>query len=202
MHIYCDESGGVGRGVMTLAAVGVDPDAADALLDRFREVTGLRSELKGSRIDIGERAYFFELLERSGARAVVSIAISMLKAAPGEDRGDRDREVYADLLNDAVGALLPETGGCARIVIDDGRYDPATLQALTGEIAGLVGHLGAARREMSHREAGLQIADVIANSFFNRALPSARQARISAILEPFLESGRIRMHVLGAPVPG
>jgi hypothetical protein len=36
MTIYCDESGGVGRGVMTLAAVQIEPQDADALLARFR----------------------------------------------------------------------------------------------------------------------------------------------------------------------
>ncbi|MEY4869134.1 MAG: hypothetical protein RIS11_328, partial [Pseudomonadota bacterium] len=31
MPIYCDESGGVGRGVMTLAGVDIDADSAEAL---------------------------------------------------------------------------------------------------------------------------------------------------------------------------
>jgi hypothetical protein len=41
MPIYCDESGGVGRGVMTLAAISVEDDDADAVVARFREITGL-----------------------------------------------------------------------------------------------------------------------------------------------------------------
>ncbi len=32
MPIYCDESGGVGRGVMTLAAIAITDDAATAVL--------------------------------------------------------------------------------------------------------------------------------------------------------------------------
>ena len=36
MPIYCDESGGVGRGVMTLAALSIDAEPADNVLARFQ----------------------------------------------------------------------------------------------------------------------------------------------------------------------
>ena len=45
MPIYCDESGGVGRGVMTLAGLSIDAADAEKTLARFREVTGLTGEL-------------------------------------------------------------------------------------------------------------------------------------------------------------
>lgn len=199
MHIYCDESGGVGRGVMTLAAVAIKPGAAESLIDRFRAVTGIRDEVKGSRIELGERAYLFELFERSGATATVSLAISALRPDRGVDRGDHDVDTYARLLEDAVGAMLPDAGNCAEVVIDDGRYGPDTLALIRADIGRMIGPCGLARLEHSHRHAGLQIADVIANSFFNRALVSDRQARMAALLAPFLESGRIAMRVLDAP---
>ena len=62
MPIYCDESGGVGRGVMTLAAIYVDEDKAEAILQRYRDCTGLKGELKGSRIDLPERAFVMEMI--------------------------------------------------------------------------------------------------------------------------------------------
>ncbi len=196
MPIYCDESGGVGRGVMTLAAVHIEPQDADALLARFREVTGRSDELKGSRIDLGERAYVWELFGRSGATATVGIALSALKPEIGEDRGDHDIAVYARLLDDVIGSMLPETGGCAQVIIDDGRYGPATLALVRDDIARLVGACGTATLELSHRSAGLQIADVIANTFFNRALVNDRQARMAAIAQPLLDSGQIRLRLL------
>jgi hypothetical protein len=78
MPIYCDESGGVGRGVMTLAAVSIEAEFADAVLSRFREITGLVGELKGSRIDLAERGLLFEILGRHDWHATVGIAISAL----------------------------------------------------------------------------------------------------------------------------
>jgi hypothetical protein len=195
--IYCDESGGIGRGVMTLAALSIETIVADEILARFREVTGLRGELKGSRIDLAERALLFELLEPGDWHATVGIAISALKPEQGEDRGDHDIAIYSALLDDVVGSMLAEyPQGCPQVVIDDGRYGIGTLMLVRNAVGRLVGPLGSAKLEVSHMFAGLQLADVIANSFFNRALVTERQARMAAIVEPFLESGRIRMRLL------
>lgn len=197
MPIYCDESGGIGRGVMTLAAVSIASDDADAVLARFRKVNGLRGELKGSRIDLAERALLFELLEPGDWHATVGIAISALRSEPGEDRGDHDIAVYSALLDDVVGSMLEAQGpDCRDIVIDDGRYGIDTLKLVRNSVGRLVGPLGTASLAVSHLYAGLQIADVIANSFFNCALVTERQARMAAIVAPFLENGTIRLRLL------
>ena len=196
MQIYCDESGGVGRGVMTLAGVNIAPEAAVQLLSRFRDVTGLKSELKGSRIDLDERALFFDLFDRSGANAVVSIGLSATRAAASEDLGAHDQMVYIALLEDVVAAMIDGHNECAGVIIDDGRYDPVTLSAIRADIAALVGPCGDAMLVHSHRLPGLQIADVIANTFFNRALVNDRQTRMAGLVQPFLDNGRIKMRIL------
>lgn len=198
MNIYCDESGGVGRGVMTMAAIAIAEQDAEGVLARFREASGLKSELKGSRIDLEERTFLFELLSATPFHATVGIAISAIKPDQGVDRGDHDIAIYAALLDDTITRLLPMSGGCAQVVIDDGRYGPETLALVRGEIAEMIGPFGSAKLEVSHSRAGLQIADVIANTFFNRALVSERQGRMAAIAKPFLENGRIAMRVLGS----
>ena len=199
MPIYCDESGGVGRGVMTLAALSIEPEAADDILLRFRELTGLTSELKGSRIDLTERALLFKLLESSDWNATVGIAISALKPQPGEDRGDHDIAIYSRLLDDVIGSMVGNGGtGCNDVVIDDGRYGVETLALVRNSVGRLVGPLGTASLAVSHVLAGLQLADVIANSFFNRAMVTERQARLAAIVAPFLESGKIKLRLLSS----
>jgi hypothetical protein len=60
----------------------------------------------------------------------------------------------------------------------------------------MVGPCGTTQLELSHRLAGLQIADVVANTFFNRALVNERQGRMAAIAAPMLESGQITLRVL------
>jgi Protein of unknown function (DUF3800) len=203
MTIYCDESGGIGRGVMTLAAVSMNAKDADAVLMRFREVTGLRGELKGSRIDLAERALFFELLEPGEWRAVVGIAISALKPEQGEDRGDQDIAIYSALLDDAIGSMLVgQEFDCNEVIIDDGRYGLETLALVRNSVGRLVGPLGSASLAVSHAFAGLQIADVIANTFFNRALVTQRQGRMADVVAPFLKSGKIKLRILSGNSEG
>jgi hypothetical protein len=197
MPIYCDESGGVGRGVMTLAALSITAEAADAILARFREVTGLSGELKGSRIDLAERALLFELLEPGDWHATVGIAISALRPDQGADRGDHDIAIYSALLDDVIGSMLASgVPDCTQVIIDDGRYGIETLALVRNSVGRLVGPLGTASLAISHVVAGLQIADVIANSFFNRAMVTERQGRMAAIVAPFLESGKIKLRLL------
>lgn len=197
MPIYCDESGGIGRGVMTLAALSIGNEEAESILARFREVTGLVGELKGSRIDLAERALLFEMLETSEWHATVGIAISALKPEPGEDRGDHDIAVYSGLLDDVIASILAVHGSaCTEIIIDDGRYGADTLALVRNSVGRLVGPLGTASLAMSHTLAGLQLADVIANSFFNRAMVTERQARLAAIVAPFLENDQIKLRLL------
>ncbi len=196
MHIFCDESGGVGRGVMTLAAVAIEQEVADALIARFRAETRYHGEVKGSRINLSERALIIDMFVEAKARAIVGVATRALRPEMGEDRGTLDRDVYALLLDHTVARLFPETGGCAHVVIDDGRYSSHVVAQVRDEIATMIGPAGDAELLESHRSSGIQIADVIANSFYNRALPGDRQSVIGAMLAPLLGTGRIRLEVL------
>lgn len=202
MPIYCDESGGVGRGVMTLAAIAITDDAATAVLGRFREITGLSNELKGSRIDLAERGLLFEILSHHDWHATVGIAISALVPDTGQDRGDHDTAIYARLLNETLSSMTDESADCAQIIIDDGRYGPDTLAIIRRDIMDAIRPCGTASWDISHRLAGLQIADVIANTFFNRAMVTQRQARMAAIVAPFLETGQINLRLLSGDPEG
>lgn len=194
MTIYCDESGGLNAGVMTFAAVMLTPKAAADIHARFRGVTGLRGELKGSRISIVERAYLLELFDRAGGRAWVAVAERDKLVQNSGDTLPSDLALYAALLNLAIGRWLPETGGvCTDVVIDDGRYDPKILGHVREEIQAGLGGWGSASLADSKRSDGVQIADVIANSLFNVTIGSPRAHRIQQIIVPMLASKAIRV---------
>lgn len=194
MTIYCDESGGLSTGVMTFSAVMLTPSSAADIHARFRSVTGLRGELKGSRISIVERAYLLELFDRAGGRAWVAVAERDKLAQNADGTLPSDLALYGALLNSAVGHWLPETGGvCTDVVIDDGRYDPKILSLVREEIQAGLGQWGRASLADSKRSDGVQIADVIANSLFNIKVGSPRANRIQRILEPMLASKAIRI---------
>jgi Protein of unknown function (DUF3800) len=203
MPIYCDESGGIGRGVMTLAALSISERDADNILERFREVTGLSGELKGSRIDLAERALLFELLEPGDWNATVGIAISALTPDQNADRGDHDIAIYSALLDDVITSMIAQQRlDCTDVIVDDGRYGVTTLALVRDSVGRLIGPLGTATLAVSHLFAGLQIADVIANTFFNRALVTSRQARMAAIVAPFLDSETIKLRLLAGHTEG
>ncbi|WP_411338723.1 DUF3800 domain-containing protein [Sphingopyxis sp. J-6] len=194
MTIYCDESGGLNTGVMTFSAVMLTPQAAADIHSRFRCVTGLRGELKGSRISIVERAYLLELFDRAGGRAWVAVAKRETLAQNPGGTLPSDLALYAALLNSAIGHWLPETGGvCTDVVIDDGRYDPKILSHVREEIQAGLGQWGRASLADSRRSDGVQIADVIANSLFNTVIGSPRAPRIQRIIDPLLASKAIRI---------
>ncbi|ALH80870.1 DUF3800 domain-containing protein [Sphingopyxis macrogoltabida] len=194
MTIYCDESGGLNTGVMTFSAVMLTPQAAADIHSRFRSVTGLRGELKGSRISIVERAYLLELFDRAGGRAWVAVARRETLAQNPGGTLPSDLALYAALLNSAIGHWLPETGGvCTDVVIDDGRYDPNILSHVREEIQAGLGQWGRASLADSRRSDGVQIADVIANSLFNTVIGSPRAPRIQRIIDPLLASKAIRI---------
>ena len=199
MPIYCDESGGIGTGAMTFAAVHMDEDAAHAVLTRYRDISGLRGELKGSRIDLIERGLVAELFEKSGGYAHVAVLRrSGLGPVTAASR-TLDVDVYAHLLDEAIDALLPRTGGCAEVVIDDGRYDPAILGRVRRAVADSLGQWGSARLSESHLSAGVQIADVIANSAYNIVMDSDRADRIRRIWQPMFDAGRVVMREVLVP---
>lgn len=181
---------------MTFASVAITPEQADDLIRRYRAITGLRGEMKGSRMSLTDRGLFFELLERFEGRALVGvIQRSALPPEPTPDPG-RDLRVYSALLQDVVEAWLPESGGCASVIIDEGRYDERTLALVRDDIAKMLGTCGRARLENSKRSSGIQIADVISNCVFNLAVRSVRASRIESIIEPYFESKIVRAREL------
>ncbi len=194
MTIYCDESGGLSAGAMCFAALRMDDADAERLLDRFREVTGLRGELKGSRIALIERAFFFELLERFGGEAWVSV-VRREKLVPKGEQNPEDIKVYARLLETVLDKwqAADDKPGPRKVVIDDGRYDPRLQQMLREDVQRDLGQWGRASLADSRRVAGIQIADVVANTLYNLAIQSTRAERMRRILSPFIADRRVRV---------
>ncbi|APG63189.1 hypothetical protein LPB140_10755 [Sphingorhabdus lutea] len=190
MPIYCDESGGLGTGYMSFAAIYISADDAAQVQARYRGITGLSGELKGSRIDLTERGLIIEILSQKS----VNIAVSY--AAKAEIGDMDDKKAYSMLLEQAVGDLLPLTGGCGDVIIDDGRYDPMILSGIKGEIADLLGNWGKAILEDSKNSDGIQLADILANSVYNMLRDEKRRSRIKTILQPLIETSRCHINKL------
>lgn len=181
---------------MCFAAIALPPESAVALLDRYRDVTGLRGELKGSRIGLVERALFFEIFHRFQGRAWVSVVRrDKLEGAGG--KLPEDVMVYQRLLETILDRWrqdMESTGEAAQdIIIDAGRYDAELLQSLQRDLQQHLGSWAHISVADSRRSAGIQIADVVANSIYNLATASNRSARIRHILAPFIKDHSVRV---------
>lgn len=182
---------------MCFSAVSLSPQNAEALLDRYHDITGLRGELKGSRIGLTERALFFELLHRYEGRAWVSVVRRDRLVGAGEKLPE-DIHVYQHLLEKVLEKWQaksdPAPGQASQeIIIDAGRYDADLLNQLRQEVQQRLGAWGKLGIADSRRCAGIQIADVVANSIYNLAIASNRSARIRTILAPFLRDGMVQV---------
>lgn len=198
MPIYCDESGGVGSGVMVMASIDISDAAATAALARVRTVLGLSGELKGSRLGMAERGFVIETLMRTGARAlVVETRIADLDDA-ADGRPPSDITVYARLLEQVADRWMVTSGGCITMVIDDGRYDDRLNALLRDDVQQALGQWGTAHLTDSRRSAGVQFADVVANSHFHIDVGSGNAKRVETLLDPFWSSGQIRRTRIGA----
>jgi hypothetical protein len=60
----------------------------------------------------------------------------------------------------------------------------------------MLANVGSATMEDSARCPGIQLADVVANSFYNLAIYSARANRIAVIVEPFVQAQVLRSRPL------
>lgn len=186
MPVYCDESGGQGAGVVLMASVSMEVETADRLMARVRHVLGQRGELKGSRISMAERAFVIETLCAAGAEACV------VESRFAADPAVSDIARYAKVLEQVTDHWAVRSAGCVTLVIDDGRYDPRINAALRDDVQAALGQWGKVALADSRRSAGVQFADVIANSHFHVAVGSANAKRVEALLDPFWVSGQIR----------
>ncbi len=195
MPIYCDESGGTGAGVVLMASLSMSDDAAHAAMSRVRQVLGLRGELKGSRISMAERAFVVELLCAAGVEAYIVESYFTDNA----DRNDIAR--YAAVLEQVTDHWALRSGGCVTLVVDDGRYDARINAALRADVQSALGQWGKVALADSRRSAGVQFADVLANSHFHVAIGSSNAKRVEALLDPFWRSGQIRRVTLSGDAP-
>ncbi len=156
-------------------------------------ITGLHGEIKGSRMDLVERALFFELFDRFGARAQIRVLRGDL--LPPSDRHS-DFDIYVGLLKQLTRDWLADREVVPNFVVDEGRYSALVLEQVRLNITAMLANVGSARMEDSARCPGIQLADVVANSFYNLAIHSGRAHRIAVIVEPFVRSHVLRSRPL------
>lgn len=196
MQIFYDESGGTDpvNTLFLVAAVRIDGVAATRLIKSFRKASGVVGEVKGFRLSMPERRLFFGLLSR----------IDGLAAAVVCDRRDPvggwamgalpETQVYEHLLNGAC-CLLPPVSGPTTVAVDGGRYKRAIYGELLSRLPSAIGahHEGRASVVFANSaaSAGIQVADVVANTLFHALGTDEGVGEVRALLGKPIAEGRL-----------
>ncbi len=201
MHIYCDESGGTGRpdAVFLVAAIAIEHRVAERLVRQLRKTIKPVGEIKGYALSLPHRNLFFDLASSGGLRAsVVSCTHRTLlgrwaiAALPGS-------RIYQALLLESCQHLLTTKQRFLRITCDDGRYKRPTLTMIQ-EAVKLSLSIRAEKITVeygpSHDFAGIQIADLIANSV-HQILCNHGNADISGLVREAQRAGWLSIRDVG-----
>lgn len=176
MHVFCDESGGTGRddSLFLVAAVALTAREATHIMKSFRKATGLRGEVKGSRLTDKDRKIFFDILDRSPlSKASVVFCRGLDRLGSWALSALEDHELWAELIVEST-LWLGETP--TMTVSADQRYSGARQHGVHNSIvAGISGRTRANRVTVqfvdSQASDGVQIADIIANTAY-REIPA------------------------------
>jgi hypothetical protein len=205
VQIFCDESGGSMDpcGLFLVAAVYIKPTDAARLIKAFRKNTKISDEVKGHLLTHAQRKVFFDLLARE--TQTVSAVVACSRTQPRGAwamRNLAEASLYGWLLTEACSHLLPQAPGAGHLTVtpDGGRYQKAVSDRLRVQVRDRLASAHRAAKvsvafDHSHRLAGLQIADVVANSAFQSF--AAADRGVTELLEPVRRSGQLRVHAVG-----
>ena len=199
LHVFLDESGGTSPAddIFLVAAVAIAPGDAVRLVKSFRKATRAVGELHGHQLDTRQRAIFLGLLARETASVVVAcrrrdpLGGWAMSALPEAD-------LYGHLLAEAC-AGLPGYGGTDQLAVtpDGGRYPRARLDRVRAALAVSLAAHHAGPVDVDFRDsaaiAGLQVADILANSAFQMI---GRAGAAGELLAPLIDAGRLRIQPL------
>ncbi len=202
MQIFCDESGGTdpANDLFLAATVAIPLTGATRLLKSFRKATRWTGgEVKGHRLTPEQRRVFFDLFCREDDLGSIVVSCSRRTLVGGWAMGALSEiELYGHLLREACVDLVPATSQHVTITPDGGRYKKSELHKIALHLAREVQQRSpAAPVTVSFADsasvAGLQVADVVANTAFQAQTVAANAELAGTLLAPLRLTGRLVM---------
>lgn len=190
-HIFSDESEATQGGHLhhlLVAAVAICPGLAKSLMNRFRKRTGLQGEIKGHSLSIEHRQKFFDLMAEFCPEATVVMVCDRTNPLSGMMMRRRSPgDLWADLTTEACLALKPD-GKALTVTPDGGRFSRQYAERLERQIADQVALATGiscvrVRCERSELVAGIQVADIVANSGTHARHDGANAEDVAKMLE-------------------
>lgn len=204
MQIFCDESGGADGDHFLVAAVKVSESCAARIVKSFKKAVKSSSEIKGHRLSETDRRIFFEILNREGDPFGIVVHCGRSTAIGGwAMRGLKEIDLYAHLISEACNPIIKNASvPSIQIFPDAGRYKKAqsekirkTLQHGFTEVSSNKAKFKVAFQS-SHESAGIQIADVVANTVFQYKSGSGSAGLCGEITTELMVAERLELHTV------
>jgi hypothetical protein len=172
MQIFCDESGGFDKAKHSLivSAVAIDSHDANRLMKKFGKSVSSDGEVKGGLLLPGDRIRFFDMLTELQNTSIVVHCRKSTQLGSYLSSALPEREVYKHMLAEACLDLPNRFNGPVFITPDSGRYPRATLREIASAVEQIIGNASGRKTkvlfEQSDTTAGIQIADIVANTVY------------------------------------
>lgn len=171
MHVFCDESGGVGKDdeVFLAAAVPLTAGEATRIMKTFRKATGLRGEVKGSKLHSPQRRLFFDIIGKSAAPAMSLVYCSRSNPIGSWAFASMtEHELWSDLISESIIQL--GRGSAINASVDRRYHGTQARQAQSSIVAAVTCATRANQVSVQFTDSqasdGIQVADIVANTFY------------------------------------
>ncbi|WP_225040687.1 DUF3800 domain-containing protein (plasmid) [Rhizobium sp. T1470] len=169
--MFCDESGGFGGNEHSflVSAVRISDHDAGRLMKRLRKTFKAPNEIKGNSLTEKQRVTFFDMLSEIDQVAAVVTCQKTSALGAIVSKSHREHEIFEDMLVEACDHLVDFNAPVLRIVADGGRYKRPVHDKLAINAAGRLTRDGVmANVDFARSEeiAGIQVADIIANTVY------------------------------------
>ncbi|MBE1504119.1 hypothetical protein H4W29_001300 [Rhizobium viscosum] len=163
------------------------------MMKKFRKAIGAKDEVKGGLLDDAQRGKFFDML---GEEEHFSAVVTCHKSSSLGSVVSNVHPECSVLEQMVIEACMPlmVSGTQARIIADGGRYSRQVYDQIAAKIAATIGKFNAAPAidfVRSDITAGVQIADIIANTIYKATRDHHANVAETSICSDLIRGGRL-----------
>jgi hypothetical protein len=204
VQIFCDESGGVDGDHFLVAAITVADSCATRIVKTFKKAVKMSSEIKGHSLSETDRRIFFDILNKEGDALAIVVHCGRSSVVGGwAMRGLKEIVLYGHLISEACTPIIKSASvPSIQISPDGGRYKKSESEELRKILhRTFSGAFGSETKlkvafQSSHDSAGIQIADVIANTVYQYQSGSGSAALCGEITSNLIALERLELRTV------
>lgn len=204
MQIFCDESGGGDGDHFLVAAIMVADYCATRIVKNFKKAVKRSSEIKGHSLSERDRRIFFDILSKEGDAFGIVVHCGRSTVIGGwAMSGLSEIDLYGHLISEACTPIIKNASvPSIQIFPDGGRYKKVDSEKVRKTLHHRFTQTSSSQAKFkiafqsSHESAGIQIADVVANTVYQFKSGSGSSGVCGEITTDLIASERLELHTV------